>query len=95
MSEHILWETIEEQKQKIAELEIRNNDLADENRVLNCAIKELKTKYAVIYNKLKCCGNCKYHSFWGDELKCNYGLKEALTQDKLVECKNMDKWEME
>ena len=45
--------------------------------------------------KLKCCGNCKYHSFWGDELKCNYGLIEALIQDKLVECKNMDKWEME
>lgn len=44
--------------------------------------------------KMKCCENCKYHSFWGDELKCNYGLKEALQEDKFVECKNKDKWEI-
>ena len=44
--------------------------------------------------KLRNCMNCKYHSFWGDELKCNYGLKEALQEDKLVECHNLDKWEM-
>lgn len=44
--------------------------------------------------KLRNCENCKYHSFWGDELKCNYGLKEALQEDKLVECHNLDKWEM-
>lgn len=45
-------------------------------------------------DKMKCCQNCKYNSYWGDELHCNYGLKEALQEDKLVECKNMDKWEI-
>lgn len=44
--------------------------------------------------KLRNCENCKYHSFWGDELKCDYGLKEALQEDKLVECHNLDKWEI-
>ena len=44
--------------------------------------------------KMKCCENCKYNSYWGNELHCNYGLKEALQEDKLVECKNMDKWEI-
>jgi len=51
------------------------------------AVEELEQ-----FEKLKCCGNCKYHSFWGDELKCNYGLKEALQEDRLVECHNLDKW---
>lgn len=45
-------------------------------------------------NKMKCCENCKYNSYWGNELHCNYGLKEALQKDELVECENMDKWEM-
>ena len=45
-------------------------------------------------NKLKCCENCKYHSYCGDELKCNYGLKEALQEDKLIECHNLEKWKM-
>lgn len=44
--------------------------------------------------KMKCCENCKYNSYWGNELHCNYGMKEALLEDKLVECKNMDKWEI-
>jgi hypothetical protein len=44
--------------------------------------------------KMKCCENCKYNSYWGDELHCNYGLKEAIQEDKLVECNNMDKWEI-
>jgi hypothetical protein len=43
---------------------------------------------------MKCCENCKYNSYWGDELHCNYGLKEAIQEDKLVECNNMDKWEI-
>ena len=47
-----------------------------------------------LIEKMKCCENCKYNSYWGNELHCNYGLKEALQEDKLVECKNMDKWEM-
>ena len=47
-----------------------------------------------IVDKMKCCENCKYNSYWGDELHCNYGLKEATQEDKLVECNNMDKWEL-
>lgn len=39
--------------------------------------------------KLKCCENCKHHSFWGDELKCN------LDYDTEFEClKTKSKWEM-
>ncbi len=44
--------------------------------------------------KMRCCENCKYNSYWGNELHCNYGLKEAIKEDKLVECNKMDKWEM-
>lgn len=44
--------------------------------------------------KMRCCENCKYNSYWGNELHCNYGLKEALQEDKLVECNKMDKWEI-
>ena len=44
--------------------------------------------------KMKCCENCKYNSYWGNELHCNYGLKEALQEDKLVECHNLDKWKL-
>lgn len=44
--------------------------------------------------RMRCCENCKYTSYWGNELHCNYGMKEALQEDKLVECKNMDKWEI-
>ena len=53
-------------------------------------IAELKAQI----EKMKCCENCKYNSYWGNELHCNYGLKEALLEDKLVECKEMDKWEI-
>ena len=53
-------------------------------------IAELETQI----EKMKCCENCKYNSYWGNELHCNYGLKEALQEDKLVECKKMDKWEV-
>lgn len=59
-------------------------------RSRNARIKELKTQI----EKMKCCENCKYNSYWGNELHCNYGLKEALQEDKLVECKKMDKWEI-
>ena len=79
LSEHMLWKTIDEQKQKIADLE---QDLE--------RIKELEAQI----EKMKCCENCKYNSYWGNELHCNYGLKEALQEDKLVECNKMDKWEI-
>ena len=53
-------------------------------------IVELETQI----EKMKCCENCKYNSYWGNELHCNYGLKEVLQEDKLVECNKMDKWEI-
>lgn len=53
-------------------------------------IKELEQQI----EQMKCCENCKYNSYWGNELHCNYGLKEALQEDKLVECNKMDKWEI-
>lgn len=40
-------------------------------------------------DKLKCCENCKHHSFWGDELKCNLDLD---TQFKCLHTK--EKWEL-
>lgn len=40
--------------------------------------------------KMKCCENCKHHSFWGDELKCN-----LLSYDDELEClKTKNKWEL-
>ena len=43
-----------------------------------------------IINKMKCCENCKHHSFWGDELKCN-----LMSYDDEFEClKTKSKWEL-
>jgi type II secretory ATPase GspE/PulE/Tfp pilus assembly ATPase PilB-like protein len=40
--------------------------------------------------KMKCCENCKHHSFWGNELKCN-----LLDYDTELEClKSKNKWEL-
>ena len=40
--------------------------------------------------KMKCCENCKHHSFWGNELKCN-----LLDYDTEFEClKSKNKWEL-
>lgn len=52
------------------------------------------TKARKLIQKMKCCENCKYNFYWGNEIHCNFGLKEALQKDKLVECKNMNKWEV-
>ena len=43
-----------------------------------------------LIEKMKCCENCKYHSFWGDELKCN--LPSYDEQFKCLDSK--DKWEL-
>ena len=41
--------------------------------------------------KMKCCGNCIHHSFWGDELKCN-----LISYDDEFEClKTKSKWELD
>jgi hypothetical protein len=65
-------------------------DLQKDKGNLTDRVRELEQQI----EKMKCCENCKYNSYWGNELHCNYGLKEALQEDKLVECKNMDKWEI-
>jgi hypothetical protein len=77
-------------------LEQTEKDLAD-YQFNYPTIKELQKENAELnkqIEKMKCCENCKYNSYWGNELHCNYGLKEALQEDKLVECKKMDKWEI-
>ena len=49
----------------------------------NAELKEL-------IEKMKCCENCKYHSFWGDELKCN-----LPSYDEQFNClDSKDKWEL-
>ena len=43
-----------------------------------------------LIEKMKCCENCKHHSFCGDELKCN-----LLSYDDEFEClKTKSKWEL-
>lgn len=66
------------------------NALQKTNGSLTDRVDVLETQI----EKMKCCENCRYNSYWGNELHCNYGLKEALQEDKLVECNNMDKWEI-
>ena len=71
--------------------------LTDENKKLQKDVEYYTQKLERVLTdlgKMKCCENCKYNSYWGNELHCNYGLKEAWQEDKLVECKNMDKWEI-
>lgn len=44
----------------------------------------------MLVQKLKCCENCKHHSFWGDELKCN-----LMSYDDEFDClKTKSKWEL-
>lgn len=88
-------------KKRLVAVEYDSNDLLkkryEENKQLAKRICELQSdlsKAKSMIGKMKCCENCKYHSFWGDELKCNYGMKEALQEDKLVECEDMNKWEL-
>lgn len=72
-------------------------DLVDMIRERDGCIEELEEENEKLkeqIEKMKCCENCKYNSYWGNELHCNYGLKEALQEDKLVECDKMDKWEI-
>ena len=43
-----------------------------------------------LIEKMKCCENCKHHSFCGDELKCN-----LMSYDDEFEClKTKSKWEL-
>lgn len=81
---------------RIAELEYQLThrncvDCSNHSSKLRMRTLELETQI----EKMKCCENCKYHSYWGNEVHCDYGLKEALQEDILIECKDMDKWELE
>ena len=90
--------------EQIRALQKQNGELTDELALTNKECKDMRKelkqrirenqKLCEQIEKMKCCENCKYNSYWGNELHCNYGLKEALQEDKLVECKNMDKWEI-
>lgn len=43
-----------------------------------------------LIEKMKCCENCKHHSFCGDELKCN-----LMSYDDEFDClKTKSKWEL-
>ena len=53
-------------------------------------LKEENEQLKQQIEKMKCCENCKYHSFWGDELKCNF-----LDYDAGFDClKSKSKWEL-
>ncbi len=77
------------------DLEIRELEAQlEREKNLNQCMSDNNEQLREQVEKMKCCENCKYNSYWGNELHCNYGLKEALQEDKLIECKNMDKWEI-
>lgn len=66
MSEHILWETIDEQKQKIAELEKENAELKVQKHISDCveycntfkyACMQLAQAKEIIKELLPCCRN--------------------------------------
>ncbi|SEP81282.1 hypothetical protein SAMN04487977_101502 [Treponema bryantii] len=79
-------EAIKLLKERIKELEKSNENLANQSMILCQRNVELE----ILVQKLKCCENCKHHSFWGDELKCN-----LMSYDDEFEClKTKSKWEL-
>lgn len=67
-------------------LKDRYEALEETNEYQNDAICRLLKQL----EKMKCCENCKHHSFWGNELKCN-----LLDYDTELEClKSKNKWEL-
>ena len=60
---------------------------------MECIIEEQKEKIETLekqIQKMKCCENCKHHSFLVDELKCN-----LMSYDDEFEClKTKSKWEL-
>ena len=51
-------------------------------------------KYTANKKENKSCINCEFYTYWGDILNCNYGLKEFLQDNIILECHNFDKWKM-
>ena len=53
-------------------------------------VEGFKDGFNKALEKLRCCENCKHHSFWGDELKCN-----LMSYDDEFDClKTKSKWEL-
>ena len=82
----ISQETQEELSKRILKQQKTIGSLTD-------TIDELKAHCKAVdelIEKMKCCENCKYHSFWGDELKCN-----LPSYDEQFNClDSRDKWEL-
>lgn len=58
-----------------------------ENKVANLENKNAELE--ALIEKLKCCENCYYHRFWGNDLGCN------LDVDTEFEClKTKSKWRL-
>ena len=84
---------IEKKASEFAE-RVRRHSMATHSHISADNIKEAYISGTLyLINKLKCCENCKHHCFFGNELQCCYGIKEALLFDKLIECRDLDKWE--
>lgn len=75
------------------DVEIPVYEALDINRAYVAGAKELQEENEQLkqqIEKMKCCENCKHHSFWGNELKCN-----LLDYDAEFEClKSKNKWEL-
>ena len=78
MSEHILWETINEQKERIAELELQLNHEKNLNKVLEDNNEQLRK----LIEKLKICEICEHGG--------NVG--RICYSNEL--CNNRDKWQL-
>ena len=62
----------------------------DDTLALNQKLGSENVKLEEQIKKMRCCENCKHHSFWGDELKCN-----LMSYDDEFEClKTKSKWEL-
>ena len=82
-------EKIKEMKNRIS-MELQNPITQQDFEIICKHLAELEAENAELkakIEKMKCCENCKYHSFWGDELKCN------LDYDTEFEClKTKQSW---
>lgn len=81
-----LMQEIERYDKELIEIEKVSDYRFEENEKLKKENKLLQQQI----EKMKCCENCKHHSFWGNELKCN-----LLDYDTELEClKSKNKWEL-
>lgn len=59
------------------------------NEAYDIGMKLMKDK---LVGELSCCENCRYHAFWGDELKCNLGHNAC---SRFFSDNTIDRWEPE